>query len=530
MRRKEKTLRISGGPIVTMDTEVPVVGEVVVCGGRIVWVGRNGSAPTAYGQARTIDLKGQLLLPAFTDSHTHFLVFAQSLSEIDLRGVPSLQAALARIRKYLATQRGEKGWVVGHGFDVNLWKGRRPSRHDLDRIVSNRPVMIWSHDQHVAWVNTQALRRCRIDGRTPNPPGGEIVHGTDGEPTGILLEAASELVWDRIPEPSGAKRERLLDDAQKKAHEVGVAAICDMGAPATLAGFTGLREKGKLSLRVWKSIPLAELDNAVALGLRTGLGDAWIKIGGVKIFLDGALGSQTALMYSPYTSNRATRGIGRLEPDALDRAVRTATRNGLSVCIHAIGDAAVGRALDVLLKYESRFPKNHPPRIEHLQVVAPKDLKRLAGRRIVASLQPSHLLTDRDYADQHWGKRARRAFAFRSLWDSGLTLAFGSDVPIEPMRPLDGIGAAVYRARPDDRRGSWYPQERLSVWEAVWGFTAGAAIATGDSDCRGKIIPGFIADLVVLDRNIFTIPPGEIFSTRVVTTIVDGQVVYGESD
>lgn len=529
MRRKERVFRISGGPIVTMDTKEPVAGEIVVCGGRIVWVGRNGSAPAAYRNTPTLDLKGRLLLPAFTDSHTHFLIYAQSLSEVQLHGVPSLKAALTRIRQYVTRQRGEKGWVVGHGFDVNLWKGRRPSRHDLDPIVPNRPVMIWSHDQHIAWVNSAALRRCRIDGRTPNPPGGEIVLGSDGEPTGILLETASELVWDRIPELSSAKTERLLEDAQAKAHEVGVAAIGDMGTPATLAGFTALREKGKLQLRVWKTIPLAELESTISLGLRTGLGDSWIKIGSVKIFLDGALGSQTALMYAPYTSNPATRGIARIEPHAFDRAVRTAVRNGLSVSVHAIGDAAVGRAIDVLLKYESRFPRKHPPRIEHLQVIAPKDLKRLEGSRIVASVQPSHLLTDRDYADRHWGKRARHSFAYRSLWDAGLTLALGSDVPIEPMRPLDGIGAAVYRARPDDRRGSWYPQERLTVWEAVYGFTAGAAIATGDGDYRGKIAPGYVADLVVLSRNLFTIPPGEIFSTRIVTTIVDGQVVFDES-
>jgi predicted amidohydrolase YtcJ len=209
--------------------------------------------------------------------------------------------------------------------------------------------------------------------------------------------------------------------------------------------------------------------------------------------------------------------------------VKRTVRHGLSVCVHAIGDAAVGRAADILLKYESRFPKDYPPRIEHLQVVVAKDLARLAGSRIVASMQPSHMLTDRDYVERHWGKRARWTFAFRSLWDRGVRLAFGSDVPIEPLCPLEGIGAAVHRAKPDDRRGSWYPKEKLSVWEAVWGFTGGAAIASGDSHHRGKIAPGYIADMVILDRNIFTIPAREVFATRVAATIVDGEMVFSKS-
>jgi predicted amidohydrolase YtcJ len=320
--------------------------------------------------------------------------------------------------------------------------------------------------------------------------------------------------------------ERLIRKTQSIAHEAGVAAIGDMGEADTLRVFASLAAKDQLRLRLWKSIPLQHMDDAIASGLRSGIGNEWIKIGAVKVFTDGALGSQTAWMYDPYNGAKGNHGICRTLEREFEGIVRRATSHGLSLCVHAIGDAAVGQAISIMGKHRKRFPANQPPRIEHLQLLHPKDLKKLIRSHIIASMQPSHLLTDRDIADKNWGARSRNAFVFRTLWDNGVVMAFGSDVPIEPIRPLDGIGAAVHRAKPADRRGPWYPKQRLSVWEAVWGFTMGAAIAAGDQDQRGMLKPGYLADLVVLDRNIFTIDPRKIFDTQVEMTVVNGEMVH----
>jgi predicted amidohydrolase YtcJ len=524
------TLRFINGSIVTMDVDRPAVGEVVTQGGRIVWIGNSGDAPIEFRRARTIDLKGRLLLPAFTDAHTHFLKWALSLDTVDLTGATSVQTALKRIRGHAQRSSSRSQWLTGAGFDVNLWGGVSPTRHMLDRICPDRPVVMESHDEHAMWVNSETLRRCRIDRATPDPDGGRIVRDARGEPTGMVLETVCNRVWEALPKPTHRAMERAVLAAQRRAHAVGVVAIGDMGVPETLSVFQSLHDSARLRLRLWKSVALHDMDSAIALGLRSGIGNEWITIGAVKVFLDGALGSRTAWMYQSYSGDRANRGICRLDQNRFDGVVRRATSHGLSICVHAIGDAAVGAAIDVMRKYNQRFPRCQPPRIEHLQLLQPNDLKKLVGTRIIASMQPSHLLTDRDIADRHWGTRARNAFALRSLWDAGVPLAFGSDVPIEPLCPLDGIGAAVHRARPDDNRGSWHSRQRLSVWEAVWGFTAGAAYACGGGERRGRILPGQLADLVVLDRNIFTCRPADIFLTKVDMAVVGGTIMWDRAN
>jgi hypothetical protein len=509
-----------------MDADEPVAGELVTQGNRIAWLGRQGSAPRELQRARKIDLNGRLLLPAFSDAHTHYLYFARTRNDIDLHGTRSLKEALERIRRHLKSHPRSSGWITGLGLDVNVWKTGWPTAADLDRVAADRPVVIFTHDYHSLWANSKAMALAKISYKTPDPEGGRIARDARGNPSGMFFETAYPLISNHLPQPTAAQNERLIRDAQSLAHEAGVAAIGDMGEAETLRIFAALAAREQLRLRLWKSIPLSQLDNAIAVGLRSGIGNNWVKIGSVKIFLDGALGSRTAWMYDPYTGDKSNRGICRMPKAEFDDIVRRATAHGLSVCVHAIGDAAVGQAIDVIAMHRRRFPVNQPPRIEHLQLLHPKDLPKLKRAGIIASMQPSHLLTDRDIADRNWGARSRNAFVFRALWDAGVVMAFGSDVPIEPIRPLDGIGAAVHRAKPEDKRGPWYRRQRLSVWEAVWGFTVGAAIAAGDQNRRGLLKPGYLADLVILDRNIFTIDPRRTFETNVDMTVVNGEVVH----
>jgi predicted amidohydrolase YtcJ len=525
MAKQTEMLRFFGGSIVTMDGSDPVAGELVTQGNRIVWLGRQGSAPPEFRKAKSIDLKGRLLLPAFSDAHTHYLYYSRTLGNVDLLGCTSLKDALDKIRKH--AKANPRGWVEGNNLDVNSWKTGWPTAADLDRIIPDRPVAIFTHDYHSLWANSKVMQIAKITRHTPDPPGGRIARDSKGNPTGIFYETADALVADHIPDPTALQDERLIRKTQSLAHKVGVAAIGDMGEADTLRVFMSLAAKDQLRLRLWKSIPLHKMDSAIATGLHSGIGNEWVKIGSVKVFTDGALGSQTAWMYDPYKGDRTNRGICRTSRKEFEDIVRRATSHGLSLCVHAIGDAAVGQAIDIMAKHRKNFPANQPPRIEHLQLLHPKDLKKLIRSKIIASMQPSHMLTDRDIADKNWGTRSRNAFVLRTLWDSGVIMAFGSDVPIEPIRPLDGIGAAVHRAKPKDRRGPWHPNQRLSVWEAVWGFTMGAAIAAGDQDQRGMLRPGYLADLVVLDRNIFTIDPRRIFDTNVDMTVVNGEIVHG---
>lgn len=531
MPSRPTRLRFINGPIVTMDPDQPVAGEVVTDGHSIAWVGRRGDAPREYRRARAVDLRGRLLIPAFSDAHVHVLYWAKTMQEVNLRGAKSLSSALGRIRAHVAGNPGIE-WVTGGELDINPWGGKWPTARDLDRAVADRPAAIFTHDSHSLWVNTTALKRCGITRETLDPPGGRIIRDENGEPTGILFESpAYRLITERIPPPTTRQAQAMVLNAQSHAHAKGVASVADMGMHdnLTLDAFIELQKKGKLRLRLWKSIAKDDLDSAIRAGLRSGMGNRWIKIGSVKIFLDGALGSQTAWMKKPYTSNRRSHGVQRLShrefTDILDRA----SAGHISACVHAIGDAAVHEAIVTLARFRRKFPKSQPPRIEHVQLIDPADIPILARGGIIASMQPSHLLTDRDYADQHWGKRARWAFACRTLWESGVPLAFGSDVPIEPLDPLSGIGAAVHRARPTDKRGAWHPSESLNVWQAVWAFTAGAALAAGDQGLRGMIKAGQLADLAILDRNIFTIPPRDIFRTKVTALYVDGARVH-ESD
>lgn len=521
-----KTLFVNGR-VYTLDPGKPEVTAIAVSGGRITAVGRNQEILDLKGPGdEVIDLEGRAALPGFTDSHAHFLSFCERFEEVDLEGAASLEEALRRVREGAAAAPAA-AWITGGGWNKNLWGGF-PTRLDLDRVVPARPVALSSKDGHALWVNSKALAAAGVTGETADPPNGAIQRGADGEPTGILFEFAQELVYRHVPPRTPEDNARLLRRGIREAHARGLVGVhCPEGA-ASFRAFQDLRAAGELDFRVFMMIPAEELQAAAAVGLRTGFGDEFLRVGAIKAFADGALGPQTACMIADYEGRPGYRGIPTTTPEAMRELVASATRAGLSMAVHAIGDLANRLVLDAYeaVAGESRA-RGLRHRIEHAQLLHPDDLPRFAALGVIASVQPIHATSDRYIADRHWGARARLAYAFRSLLNSGARLCFGSDAPVESIDPLKGIYAAVTRKREDEPASEpWYPKERLSVEEAVRGYTDWAAYASYEERRRGTLSPGKLADLVVLSRDIFREPPEVIPETRVLMTVVGGKVVH----
>jgi predicted amidohydrolase YtcJ len=527
-KRKSRGLLISGGPIVTIDPVAPRVEAVACLHGRIIWVGNLVDKPRIPGvRWQHLDLNGRLLLPAFCDGHTHFLFTALGKTRIGLNDTSCLKDALKKVRTRLP-QIPKSGWALGEGFDLNLWPDDdRLHKKDLDTIIPDRPAAFFSKDEHALWVNSLALQAAGIGPDTPDPVGG-VIHRdpVTREPTGYLTENAYRLVWNIIPPLPLRRSEQLVRAAFAEAHQVGVTQIHDVSSERSFKIFQSLYLKGKLKLRVLHAMPVESLPQVSRTEFRSGFGDELLRLGPIKVFLDGALGSHTAHLKRPYSSNRNNYGIPIYTGREFSDIVKRAYKAGWAVAVHAIGDAAVRRALDAFLKHRRSQPQAIKSRIEHVQLINPADIADLQRSGVVASMQPSHLLADRDTAIKHWGRRARWAFAFRSLQEAGIPLVFGSDTPIERLNPLAGIHAAVNRQLAADPRGPWTPAERLTVYEAVAGFTSGAAYVAGETAIKGSITPGKVADFVVLSENIFSVPAANIVDAAVEITIFDGQVVY----
>ena len=492
--------------------------------GRVVAVGEASAIRREHPEARAIDIRGGLMLPGFTDAHVHFLWWAIQKTRIDLSAEGTLEGALAEIETYSAALPAE-AWVLGGRFDKNLW-GRWPTAAELDRVTHGRIATLRSKDGHSRWVNSAGLRRAGIDRNTPTPEGGEIDRDALGAPTGILRENATRLVDAIMPSPSDDECLRALRWGQAEALGLGLTGIHDLDSPQPPAqrGFDTLHRAGELALRVNMGIPHRSLDAAVDLGIRTGLGDEWLRFSNLKIFSDGALGSQTAALEEPYAERQDYRGVLTIEPERLAADVRRAASGGIAVAIHAIGDRAVRVALDAI-EGARDVSNGLRHRLEHIQLVRAEDVGRFARLGVCASMQPIHATSDRDIADRYWGARCTRAYPWRTFLDAGVTLAFGSDAPVESIAPLEGIYAAVARQRPTDP-GPWYPEQRTGVEEAVVAYTEGAARAVSREAEIGTLDVGKWCDAVVLDRDLFREPPEAILETKVRATITGGEVRY----
>jgi hypothetical protein len=453
-----------------------------------------------------------------------------SLREIDLAGVPSLEEALARVAARAETTAAGQ-WLTGRGWDHTLWKGGDfPRRQDLDRVAPEHPVWLRRKCGHAGWANTRALAAAGITAKTPDPPGGAIEHEPDtGMPTGILKETAMDLVADLFEDPSLEEATSAIQVAIANAHKLGLTGVHTMEGAAAFRAFQALEASGALRLRILMQIPEDNLDAAIQAGLRSGFGTERLRIGGVKAFADGALGARTAYMLKAYKGEPDNYGIAVSDADHLNELVGKAARAGIASYIHAIGDRSNREVLDAIeLSRRAGEGLHLRHRIEHTQILHPDDIPRLAELGVIASMQPIHATQDMLVADELWGDRCAGAYAFRSLLDSGAVLAFGSDSPVEDLNVMKGIHAAVTRRRADGSPSveGWYPEQRLSVAETVYAYTAGAAFASGEEAIRGALAPGKLADLVVLSQDIFTIDPMAILDTQVVATMFDGEFVY----
>ncbi|MBN1121977.1 MAG: amidohydrolase [Anaerolineae bacterium] len=527
------------GRIYTQQTDRPWVSALAVHEGRIVAHGDDDELrPVMTPGSEAVDLGQRLVIPGLVDAHVHLAWYADFLRDVDLTRASSARHAAELVGKR-ARQTPPGEWVHGRGWSQERWPDHTfPTAVILDECVPDHPVSLDAQSGHALWVNSLALARSSITASTPDPTGGRIARDESGRPTGVLLENAMELVTRMIPRPTPEQMIDRMKEALARANRAGLTGVHDFDGALAFQVFQILKASGDLSLRIVKNIPIDLLDHAVELGLRWGFGDDLLRIGGVKQFADGALGSRTAWMLAPFEDNPDNLGISTTGPQILLDNARRASIAGLPSAIHAIGDRAVREVLDIyeMLRREEAargiLPNQMPHRIEHVQLIDPDDIPRLAKLGIIASMQPIHATSDMEMADRYWGDRADHAYDWRSQLDAGAVLAFGSDAPVEPIEPLGNIQAAVTRRRSDGAPGpsGWRSRAdssgRLTVEEALRGFTIGPAIAAGMGDRCGRLAPGYLADLTVLGQDIFTRDPMTIGETEVLAVMVNGRWVF----
>jgi predicted amidohydrolase YtcJ len=529
-------LVLAHGRIYTQDAAHPLAEAIGIVGNRIVGVGSVAEALAVAGtEATVVDLKGRAVVPGFIDAHFHLLGYSFDRLRVPLDRAASISDVQALVEAAAATLPPD-AWVLGRGWDRNLWPTPDfPSRRDIDDVAGGRPVCLLSRDVHAAWANSRALELAGVTVSTPDPAGGRILREPDGSPSGVLLESAAALVTTHADRPNAGAVLAAIRAAQDELAAAGVTGLCNFEGADALRALQRLAADGDLRLRVSAGIARPDLDAAVAAGLSTGFGGDRLRIGLLKLFADGALGSGTAAMLEPFDDGGPDdRGIATIERDELVRLIRQARAAGIGVATHAIGDAAVRLVLDaaeIVRADADPATATQLLRVEHAQLIHPDDLPRFARLNVIASVQPIHATSDIVVADRRWGTRCQTAYAWRSLLDSGAHVAFGTDCPVEPPDPLRSLHAAVTRQRPDGTPpGGWYPAQRLTVAEAIRAYTIDSAAALGLGHEVGMLAPGYLADAVVLSADPFTADPATLADIQVVTTIFDGRIIFARTD
>jgi len=534
-------LILLNGNIHTMDMTRPLARAIAIRKDRIMAIGGNDEIRSlATSKTERIDLNGRLVIPGLMDSHFHFYDWAMGRQQLDLARVNALDELLDQVAQ-TAGQLPQEKWILGQGWNESDWpEHTMPRRDHLDAVAPSHPVALWRCDLHLVSVNSRALQLAAIDETTPDPPDGVIEKDSAGRPTGILRELAPNLVKSVIPPPSADELVAAMQEGIAHLHTLGLTALHDVRLMGGLEGAAALKawqllnEKGKLDLRCWVSIAGERLEEAIALGLRTGLGDDRLRIGHVKYFADGGMGARTAWMLEPYLDADIGMPLGSMSE--LRRNIEAAEKAGLAVIVHAIGDRANREIITVLeelvesrnkMKTKSFVPPALPHRIEHTQMIRSEDIQRLANIKVAACVQPHNMILDINMIDESVGERGRWTYAYKEMLDAGIPVLFSSDAPVCDPSPLVGIHAAVTRQRLDGTpEGGWYPEQRISVEDAVRGYTTVPAAFYGQSRKMGTLTPGKRADMIVLDQDIFEVDPMEIADARVEMTIFDGRIVY----
>ena len=517
----------------TLNPAQPNASAMLVDHGRVIAVGGDELLDI---RAEKINLNGRVILPGLTDAHIHLQYYSLSLQKVDCE-TTTLAECLRRVAERVKTAKpGE--WVLGHGWNQNEWddlktSGGFPSAADLDAIAPNNPIYLTAKSLHAAWANTAALKLAGVTASTPDPENGAIQRDERGQATGILLETAMDIVDDKIPQPSFSAVMDAIRAAQPILWKMGLTGLHDFDRRFCFMALQELHKQGDLKLRITKSIPVEDLEHAAELGLRSGFGDDWLRIGMVKAFMDGALGPHTAAMFAPYLNEPDNRGILNMDGEHLFELARRAADSGLGMTVHAIGDRANHEVLNAYEQLRGYEREHGLPalrhRIEHVQILHPNDTARLAQLNVIASMQPIHATSDMHAADNFWGaERVPLAYAWRIQLEQGATLAFGSDAPVESPNPFWGIHAAVTRRRPDGSPNpeGWVPAQKLSRREAVQAYTLGPAYAAGQESKSGKIASGHLADLIVLDDDPFTCEEENFLTMQTSATMVGGEWVW----
>ncbi|MFL5581271.1 MAG: amidohydrolase [Gemmatimonadaceae bacterium] len=524
------TLAVVNARVWTGDARRPWADAVAVRGDRIAAVGSSAEVKKlTTPETRVIDAAGQMVVPGFIDSHVHFLTGGFGLASVQLRDARTPQEFVARIKAYAATLPAGT-WITEGNWDHENWGGELPRRDWIDSVTPNNPVWINRLDGHMSLANSAALRAAGVSRRTAEVDGGTIVRDAAAEPTGVLKDNAQALVDRVVPAPTDVQSDRALDAAMRFVAEQGVTSVHHMGSWGDLAAFERAHRAGRLATRIYAAVPLdswARLRDTLAA--RKSRGDEWLRIGALKGFVDGSLGSHTAAFREPFTDAPSDRGLLVNTPEDLYAWTSAADRAGLHVVVHAIGDRAIGMQLDIFERVaRENGPRDRRFRIEHAQHLAAADVPRFARLGVIPSMQPYHAIDDGRWAEKVIGpERIKLTYAFRALRDAGARLAFGSDWFVAPPTPLEGIYAAVTRRTLDDRNpGGWVPEQKIGVEDALRAYTVNAAYASFEEGLKGSLERGKLADLVVIDRDLTRVAPETIRDAKVVLTVVGGRVVF----
>jgi predicted amidohydrolase YtcJ len=523
------TVAIVNARVWTGDTRRPWADAVAVTGDRITLVGSSAEVrKLARPTTRVIDAQGQMLVPGFIDAHVHFMDGGFGLTSVELRDARTREEFIRRIRDH-AARMPAGAWMMQGNWDHQNWGGELPRRDWIDSLTPNTPVFINRLDGHMSLANSAALKAAGVSRSTQDVAGGEIVRDANGEPTGILKDNATSLVDRAVPDPLPAQEDAALQAAMDYVAARGVTSVHNMGSWRNLDVFARAHRAGRLKTRIYAAVPLSTWERLRDRVARDGRGDAWFRIGALKGFVDGSLGSHTAAMLEPFTDAPTDTGLFVSAPDDLYVWAKGADAAGLHVIIHAIGDRANRTLLDIYERIaRENGPRNRRFRIEHAQHLAPPDIQRFAQLGVIPSMQPYHAIDDGRWAEKVIGaERARGTYAFRALLDANAKLAFGSDWFVAPPTPLEGIYAAVTRRTLDDANpNGWVPAQKITVEDALRAYTTGSAYAEYMEPEKGMLARGFLADMVLIDRDLTRIAPETIRDARVLLTMVGGRVVF----